>query len=189
MYDKIIIFLLGMLTTFVLLVVFSEIHDIYGNTPSNREKRKYIENRMKDVCDTLKIAFAEMKYTSHDSIIDNYREYARLQLEWLKSEDVMRHGNVEDVMRLRRECLDLFSNSMNRSLRSVVLEDIDDITWETNRLSSTYDYKITFYTKAYKIYISWLNSNDLLCESTSERELYKAKLEEAILHLQDIVRR
>ena len=98
----------------------------------------------------------------------------------------MRHGNVEDVMRLRRSCLDLLANNRNRSLKSVVLEDIDDITWETNRLSSTYDYKIKFYTKAYKIYISWLNSNDLLCESNSERELYKAKLEKAILHLQSI---
>ena len=186
MYEKFIIFVLGGLTTFVLIVVFSEIHDIYGNTPSNREKRKYIKDRIEEVHDALKIAFAEIKYTSRDSIIGNYREYAGLQLEWLKSEDVMRHGNVEDVMRLRRECLDLFSNSMNRSLRSVVLEDIDDITWETNRLSSTYDYKIKFYVKSYRIYISWLDSNDLLCESTSERELYKAKLEKAILHLQSI---
>lgn len=186
MYKDFIIFMLGVLTSFMLIIIFGEIHDRYGNTPSNKEKRKYIENRMKDVCDALKIAFAEMKYTSRDSIIDNYCEYAKLQLEWLNSEDVMRHGNVEDVMRLRRDCLDLFSNSMNRSLRGVVLEDIDDITWETNRLSSTYDYKIKFYTKAYKIYISWLNSNDLLCESASERELYKAKLEKAILHLQSI---
>lgn len=186
MYKDFIIFMLGVLTSFMLIIIFGEIHDRYGNTPSNKEKRKYIENRMKDVCDALKIAFAEMKYTSRDSIIDNYCEYAKLQLEWLNSEDVMRHGNVEDVMRLRRDCLDLFSNSMNRSLRGVVLEDIDDITWETNRLTSTYDYKIKFYTKAYKIYISWLNSNDLLCESTSERELYKAKLEKAILHLQSI---
>lgn len=186
MYRDFEMFILGVLTAFVLIVVFSEIHDIYGNTPSNREKRKYIENRIKEVHDALKIAFAEMKYTSRDSIIDNYCEYAKLQLEWLNSEDVMRHGNVEDVMRLRRECLDLFASNKNRSLRSVVLEDIDDITWETNRLSSTYDYKIKFYTKAYKIYISWLNSNDLLCESTSERELYKAKLEKAILYLQSI---
>lgn len=186
MYEKFAMFILGVLTAFVLIVVFSEINDIYGNTPSNKEKRKYIEDRMKDVCDALKIAFAEMKYTSRDSIIDNYREYAKLQLEWLNSEDVMRHGNVEDVMGLRRDCLDLFASNKNRSLRSVVLEDIDDITWETNRLSSTYDYKIKFYTKAYKIYISWLNSNDLLCESNSERELYKAKLEKAILHLQSI---
>ena len=186
MYRDFIIFVLGVLTSFMLIIIFGEIHDRYGNTPSNREKRKYIENRMKDVCDALKIAFAEMKYTSRDSIIDNYCEYAKLQLEWLNSEDVMRHGNVEDVMRLRRDCLDLFASNKNRSLRSVVLEDIDDITWETNRLSSTYDYKIKFYTKAYKIYISWLNSNDLLCESTSERELYKAKLEKAILHLQSI---
>ena len=186
MYRDFIIFMLGVLTAFMLIIIFNEINDRYGNSPSNKEKRKYIEDRMKDVCDALKIAFAEMKYTSRDSIIDNYREYAGLQLEWLKSEDVMRHGNVEDVMRLRRECLDLFSNSMNRSLRSVVLEDIDDITWETNRLSFTYDYKIKFYVKAYKIYISWLNNNDLLCESASERELYKAKLEKAILHLQTI---
>ena len=189
MYRDLEMFILGILTSFVLIIVFGEIHDRYGNSPSNKEKRKYIKDRIEEVHDALKIAFAEMKYTSRDSIIDNYRKYAGLQLEWLKSEDVMRHGNVEDVMRLRRDCLDLFSNSMNRSLRSVVLEDIDDITWETNRLSSTYDYKIKFYTKAYKIYISWLNSNDLLCESTSERELYKAKLEEAILHLQDIIRR
>lgn len=186
MYRDFMIFALSILTSFMLIIIFGEIHDRYGNTPSNREKRKYIENRMKDVCDALKIAFAEMKYTSRDSIIDNYCEYAKLQLEWLNSEDVMRHGNVEDVMRLRRDCLDLFASNKNRSLRSVVLEDIDDITWETNRLSSTYDYKIKFYTKAYKIYISWLNSNDLLCESTSERELYKAKLEKAILHLQSI---
>lgn len=186
MYRDFMIFALGILTSFMLIIIFGEIHDRYGNTPSNREKRKYIENRMKDVCDALKIAFAEMKYTSRDSIIDNYCEYAKLQLEWLNSEDVMRHGNVEDVMGLRRDCLDLFASNKNRSLRSVVLEDIDDITWETNRLSSTYDYKIKFYTKAYKIYISWLNSNDLLCESTSERELYKAKLEKAILHLQSI---
>ena len=189
MYRDLEMFILGILTSFVLIIVFGEIHDRYGNSPSNKEKRKYIKDRIEEVHDALKIAFAEMKYTSRDSIIDNYREYAGLQLEWLKSEDVMRHGNVEDVMRLRRECLDLFSNSMNRSLRSVVLEDINDITWETNRLSSTYDYKIKFYTKACKIYISWLNSNDLLCESTSERELYKAKLEEAILHLQDIIRK
>ena len=186
MYKDFIIFMLGVLTSFMLIIIFREIHDIYGNTPSNKEKRKYIENRMKDVYDALKIAFAEMKYTSRDSIIDNYCEYAKLQLEWLNSEDVMSHGNVEDVMRLRRDCLDLFASNKNRSLRSVVLEDIDDITWETNRLSSTYDYKIKFYTKAYKIYISWLNSNDLLCESNSERELYKAKLEKAILHLQSI---
>lgn len=186
MYRDFIIFMLGVLTSFMLIIIFGEIHDRYGNIPSNKEKRKYIENRMKDVCDALKIAFAEMKYTSRDSIIDNYCEYAKLQLEWLNSEDVMRHGNVEDVMRLRRDCLDLFASNKNRSLRSVVLEDIDDITWETNRLSSTYDYKIKFYTKAYRIYISWLNSNDLLCESTSERELYKAKLEKAILHLQSI---
>lgn len=186
MYRDFIIFALGILTSFMLIIIFEEIHDRYGNTPSNKEKRKYIENRMKDVYDALKIAFAEMKYTSCDSIIDNYCEYAKLQLEWLNSEDVMRHGNVEDVMRLRRDCLDLFASNKNRSLRSVVLEDIDDITWETNRLSSTYDYKIKFYTKAYKIYISWLNSNDLLCESNSERELYKAKLEKAILHLQSI---
>ena len=186
MYRDFIIFALGILTSFMLIIIFGEIHDRYGNTPSNKEKRKYIEDRMKDVCDALKIAFAEMKYISRDSVIDNYCEYAKLQLEWLNSEDVMRHGNVEDVMRLRRRCLDLLANNRNRSLRSVVLEDIDDITWETNRLSSTYDYKIKFYTKAYKIYISWLNSNDLLCESTSERELYKAKLEKAILHLQSI---
>lgn len=186
MYRDFIIFMLGVLTSFMLIIIFGEIYDRYGNIPSNKEKRKYIENRMKDVCDALKIAFAEMKYTSRDSIIDNYCEYAKLQLEWLNSEDVMRHGNVEDVMRLRRDCLDLFASNKNRSLRSVVLEDIDDITWETNRLSSTYDYKIKFYTKAYRIYISWLNSNDLLCESTSERELYKAKLEKAILHLQSI---
>lgn len=186
MYRDFIIFALGVLTSFMLIIIFKEIHDRYGNTPSNKEKRKYIEDRMKDVCDALKIAFAEMKYTSRDSIIDNYCEYAKLQLEWLNSEDVMCHGNVEDAMRLRRDCLDLFASNKNRSLRSVVLEDIDDITWETNRLSSTYDYKIKFYTKAYKIYISWLNSNDLLCESTSERELYKAKLEKAILHLQSI---
>jgi hypothetical protein len=186
MYRDFIIFMLGVLTSFMLIIIFNEINDRYGNTPSNKEKRKYIEDRMKDVCDALKIASSEVIYTGHYSIIDNYREYAGLQLEWLKSEDVMRHGNVEDVMRLRRECLDLFSNSMNRSLRSVVLEDIDDITWETNRLSSTYDYKIKFYTKAYRMYISWLNSNDLLCESNSERELYKAKLEKAILHLQSI---
>lgn len=186
MYRDFIIFVLGVLTSFMLIIIFNEINDRYGNTPSNKEKRKYIEDRMKDICDALKIVFAEMKYTSRDSIIDNYCEYAKLQLEWLNSEDVMRHGNVEDVMRLRRDCLDLFASNKNRSLRSVVLEDIDDITWETNRLSSTYDYKIKFYTKAYKIYISWLNSNDLLCESTSERELYKAKLEKAILHLQSI---
>ena len=186
MYEKFIIFMLGVFTAFVLIVVFSEIHDMYGNTPSNREKRKYIEDRIKEVHDALKIAFAEMKYTSRDSIIGNYREYARLQLEWLKSEDVMRHGNVEDVMRLRRDCLDLLSNSTNRSLRSVVLKDIDDDIWDTNLLSSTYDYKIKFYVKAYRIYISWLNNNDLLCESASERELYKAKLENAILHLQSI---
>ena len=186
MYRDFIIFALGILTSFMLIIIFGEIHDRYGNTPSNREKRKYIEDRIKEVHDALKIAFAEMKYTSRDSITDNYCEYAKLQLEWLNSEDVMCHGNVEDVMRLRRDCLDLFASNKNRSLRSVVLEDIDDITWETNRLSSTYDYKIKFYTKAYKIYISWLNSNDLLCESTSERELYKAKLEKAILHLQSI---
>lgn len=186
MYRDFIIFMLGVLTSFMLIIIFGEIHDRYGNTPSNKEKRKYIEDRIKEVHDALKIAFAEMKYTSRDSIIDNYCEYAKLQLEWLNSEDIMRHGNVEDVMRLRRDCLDLFASNKNRSLRSVVLEDIDDITWETNRLSSTYDYKIKFYTKAYKIYISWLNSNDLLCESTSERELYKAKLEKAILHLQSI---
>ena len=186
MYRDFVIFILGVLTAFVLIVVFSEIHDMYGNTPSNKEKRKYIEDRIKEVHDALKIASSEVIYTGHYSIMDNYREYVKLQLEWLKSEDVMRHGNVEDVMRLRRDCLDLLSNSTNRSLRSVVLKDIDDDIWDTNLLSSTYDYKIKFYTKAYKIYISWLNNNDLLCESTSERELYKAKLEKAILHLQDI---
>lgn len=186
MYRDFIIFMLGVLTSFMLIIIFGEIHDRYGNTPSNKEKRKYIEDRMKDVHDALKIASSEVIITGHYSIIDNYYEYVKLQLEWLNSEDVMRHGNVEDVMGLRRSCLDLLANNRNRSLRSVVLEDIDDITWETNRLSSTYDYKIKFYTKAYKIYISWLNSNDLLCESTSERELYKAKLEKAILHLQSI---
>lgn len=186
MYKDFIIFMLGVLTSFMLIIIFGEIHDRYGNTPSNKEKRKYIEDRMKDVCDALKVASSEVIITGHYSIIDNYYEYVKLQLEWLNSEDVMRHGNVEDVMRLRRSCLDLLANNRNRSLKSVVLEDIDDITWETNRLSSTYDYKIKFYTKAYKIYISWLNSNDLLCESASERELYKAKLEKAILHLQSI---
>ena len=186
MYRDFIIFMLGVLTVFILIIIFSEIHDRYGDTPSNKEKRKYIEDRMKDVYDALKIASSEVIYTGHYSIMDNYREYVKLQLEWLKSEDVMRQGNVEDVMRLRRDCLDLLSNSTNRSLRSVVLKDIDDDIWDTNLLSSTYDYKIKFYTKAYKIYISWLNSNDLLCESTSERELYKAKLEKAILHLQSI---
>lgn len=186
MYKDFIIFMLGVLTSFMLIVIFREINDRYGNTPSNKEKRKYIEDRMKDVYDALKIASSEVIITGHYSIIDNYYEYAKLQLEWLNSEDVMRHGNVEDIMRLRRSCLDLLASNRNRSLKSVVLEDIDDITWETNRLSSTYDYKIKFYTKAYKIYISWLNSNDLLCESASERELYKAKLEKAILHLQSI---
>lgn len=186
MYKDFIIFMLGVLTSFMLIIIFREINDRYGNTPSNKEKRKYIEDRMKDVHDALKIASSEVIITGHYSIIDNYYEYVKLQLEWLNSEDVMRHGNVEDVMRLRRSCLDLLASNRNRSLKSVVLEDIDDITWETNRLSSTYDYKITFYTKAYKIYISWLNSNDLLCESASERELYKAKLEKAILHLQSI---
>ena len=186
MYRDFIIFMLGILTSFMLIIIFREIHDRYGNTPSNKEKRKYIEDRMKDVHDALKIASSEVIITGHYSIIDNYYEYVKLQLEWLNSEDVMRHGNVEDVMRLRRSCLDLLASNRNRSLKSVVLEDIDDITWETNRLSSTYDYKIKFYTKAYKIYISWLNSNDLLCESNSERELYKAKLEKAILHLQSI---
>ena len=186
MYRDFIIFMLGVLTSFMLIIIFREIHDRYGNTPSNKEKRKYIEDRMKDVHDALKIASSEVIITGHYSIIDNYYDYVKLQLEWLNSEDVMRHGNVEDVMRLRRSCLDLLASNRNRSLRSVVLEDIDDITWETNRLSSTYDYKIKFYTKAYKIYISWLNSNDLLCESNSERELYKAKLEKAILHLQSI---
>ncbi|UTV60856.1 hypothetical protein JDFnp1_68 [Fusobacterium phage JD-Fnp1] len=186
MYKDFIIFMLGVLTSFMLIIIFGEIHDRYGNTPSNKEKRKYIEDRMKDVHDALKIASSEVIITGHYSIIDNYYDYVKLQLEWLNSEDVMRHGNVEDVMRLRRSCLDLLASNRNRSLRSVVLEDIDDITWETNRLSSTYDYKIKFYTKAYKIYISWLNSNDLLCESNSERELYKAKLEKAILHLQNI---
>ena len=186
MYKDFIIFMLGVLTSFMLIIIFGEIHDRYGNTPSNKEKRKYIEDRMKDVYDALKIASSEVIITGHYSIIDNYYEYVKLQLEWLNSEDVMRHGNVEDVMRLRRSCLDLLASNRNRSLRSVVLEDIDDITWETNRLSSTYDYKIKFYTKAYRIYISWLNNNDLLCESASERELYKAKLEKAILHLQSI---
>lgn len=186
MYRDFIIFMLGILTTFMLIVIFGEINDRYGNTPSNKEKRKYIEDRMKDVCDVLKVASSEVIITGHYSIIDNYYEYVKLQLEWLNSEDVLRHGNVEDVMRLRRSCLDLLASNRNRSLRSVVLKDIDDITWETNRLSSTYDYKIKFYTKAYRIYISWLNSNDLLCESSSERELYKAKLEKAILHLQNI---
>lgn len=186
MYRDFVIFMLGILTSFMLIVIFGEINDRYGNTPSNKEKRKYIEDRMKDVHDALKIASSEVIITGHYSIIDNYYDYVKLQLEWLNSEDVMRHGNVEDVMRLRRSCLDLLASNRNRSLRSVVLEDIDDITWETNRLSSTYDYKIKFYTKAYKIYISWLNSNDLLCESNSERELYKAKLEKAILHLQSI---
>lgn len=186
MYRDFIIFMLGVLTSFMLIIIFREINDRYGNTPSNKEKRKYIEDRMKDVHDALKIASSEVIITGHYSIIDNYYEYVKLQLEWLNSEDVMRHGNVEDVMRLRRSCLDLLASNRNRSLKSVVLEDIDDITWETNRLSSTYDYKIKFYTKAYKIYISWLNSNDLLCESASERELYKAKLEKAILHLQSI---
>ena len=186
MYKDFIIFMLGVLTSFMLIIIFREINDRYGNTPSNKEKRKYIEDRMKDVHDALKIASSEVIITGHYSIIDNYYEYVKLQLEWLNSEDVMRHGNVEDVMRLRRSCLDLLASNRNRSLKSVVLEDIDDITWETNRLSSTYDYKIKFYTKAYKIYISWLNSNDLLCESASERELYKAKLEKAILHLQSI---
>lgn len=186
MYRDFVIFMLGILTSFMLIVIFGEINDRYGNTPSNKEKRKYIEDRMKDVHDALKIASSEVIITGHYSIIDNYYDYVKLQLEWLNSEDVMRHGNVEDVMRLRRGCLDLLASNRNRSLKSVVLEDIDDITWETNRLSSTYDYKIKFYTKAYKIYISWLNSNDLLCESNSERELYKAKLEKAILHLQSI---
>ena len=186
MYKDFIIFMLGVLTSFMLIVIFREINDRYGNAPSNKEKRKYIEDRMKDVHDALKVASSEVIITGHYSIIDNYYEYVKLQLEWLNSEDVLRHGNVEDVMRLRRSCLDLLASNRNRSLRSVVLEDIDDITWETNRLSSTYDYKIKFYTKAYKIYISWLNSNDLLCESASERELYKAKLEKAILHLQSI---
>lgn len=186
MYRDFIIFMLGILTSFMLIVIFGEINDRYGNTPSNKEKRKYIEDRMKDVHDALKIASSEVIITGHYSIIDNYYDYVKLQLEWLNSEDVMRHGNVEDVMRLRRSCLDLLASNRNRSLKSVVLEDIDDITWETNRLSSTYDYEIKFYTKAYKIYISWLNSNDLLCESNSERELYKAKLEKAILHLQNI---
>lgn len=186
MYRDFIIFMLGVLTSFMLIVIFREINDRYGNTPSNKEKRKYIEDRMKDVRDALKIASSEIIYTGHYSIIDNYYEYVKLQLEWLKSEDVMRHGNVEDVMRLRRSCLDLLASNGNRSLRSVVLEDIDDDIWDINLLSSTYDYKIKFYTKAYKIYISWLNSNDLLCESTSERELYKAKLEKVILHLQSI---
>lgn len=186
MYEKFIIFMLGVLTTFMLIIIFGEIHDRYGNTPSDKEKREYIKNRMKDIHDALKIASSEIIITGHYSIIDNYYEYVKLQLEWLNSEDVMRHGNVEDVMRLRRSCLDLLASNINRSLRSVVLEDIDDAIEDTNSLSSTYDYKIKFYTKAYKIYISWLNSNDLLCESTSERELYKAKLENAILHLQDI---
>lgn len=186
MYRDFIIFMLGILTAFMLIVIFGEINDRYGNTPSNREKRKYIEDRMKDIHDALKIASSEVIITGHYSIIDNYYEYVKLQLEWLNSEDVLRHGNVEDVMRLRRSCLDLLADNRKRSLRSVVLEDIDDTIWETNRLSSTYDYKIKFYTKAYKIYISWINSNDLLCESSSERELYKAKLENAILHLQDI---
>lgn len=186
MYRDFIIFMLGILTSFMLIIIFREINDRYGNTPSNKEKRKYIEDRMKDVHDALKIASSEVIITGHYSIIDNYYDYVKLQLEWLNSEDVMRHGNVEDVMRLRRSCLDLLASNRNRSLKSVVLEDIDDITWETNRLSSTYDYKIKFYTKAYKIYISWLNNNDLLCESNSERELYKAKLEKAILHLQSI---
>lgn len=186
MYRDFVIFMLGILTSFMLIVIFGEINDRYGNTPSNKEKRKYIEDRMKDVHDALKIASSEVIITGHYSIIDNYYDYVKLQLEWLNSEDVMRHGNVEDVMRLRRSCLDLLASNRNRSLRSVVLEDIDDITWETNRLSFTYDYKIKFYTEAYKIYISWLNSNDLLCESNSERELYKAKLEKAILHLQTI---
>ena len=186
MYRDFIMFILGILTTFMLIILFGEIHDRYGNTPSNKEKRKYIEDRMKDVYDALKVASSEVIITGHYSIIDNYYDYVQLQLEWLNSEDVMRHGNVEDAMRLRRSCLDLLASNRNRSLKSVVLEDIDDITWETNRLSSTYDYKIKFYVKAYKIYISWLNSNDLLCESNSERELYKAKLEKAILHLQSI---
>ena len=177
MYRDFIIFMLGVLTAFMLIIIFNQINDRYGNTPSNKEKREYIKNRMKDIHDALKIASSEVIITGHHSIIDNYYEYVKLQLEWLNSEDVMRHGNVEDVMRLRRSCLDLLASNRNRSLRSVVLEDIDDITWETNRLSCTYDYKIRFYTKAYRIYISWLNSNDLLCESNSERELYKAKLE------------
>nr|DAS02099.1 MAG TPA: hypothetical protein [Caudoviricetes sp.] len=68
MYRDFMIFALGILTSFMLIIIFGEIHDRYGNTPSNREKRKYIENRMKDVCDALKIAFAEMKYTSRDSL-------------------------------------------------------------------------------------------------------------------------
>jgi hypothetical protein len=186
MYRDFIIFMLGVLTVFILIIIFSEIHDRYGNTPSNKEKRKYIEDRMKDVYDALKVASSEVIITGHYSIIDNYYDYVRLQLKWLKSEDVMRHGNVDDVIRLRYDCLYLLAGNTNRSLRSIVLEDIDDTIEDTNSLSSTYDYKIKFYIKAYKIYISWLNSNDLLCESTSERELYKAKLENAILHLQDI---
>ena len=186
MYKDFIIFMLGVLTTFMLIIIFGEINDRYGNTPSNKEKRKYIEDRMKDVYDALKVASSEVIITGHYSIIDNYYDYVRLQLKWLESEDVMRHGNVEDVINLRRSCLDLLASNINRSLRSVVLEDIDDAIEDTNSLSSTYDYKIKFYIKAYKIYISWLNSNDLLCESASERELYKAKLENAILHLQDI---
>lgn len=181
-----IIFMLGVLATFMLIVIFAEIHDRYGDTPSNKEKREYIKNRMKDIHDALKIASSEVIITGHYSIIDNYCEYVNLQLEWLNSEDVMRHGNVEDIMRLRRSCLDLLASNINRSLRSVVLEDIDDAIEDTNWLSSASDYEIKFYTKAYKIYVSWLNNNDLLCESASERELYKAKLENAILHLQSI---
>ena len=179
-----IIVYLGVVATFVVIVslmLISLIKARYKNIRDDKNKAKYIQDRMADIYKTL----SSVDYNKLcDSERAEYRSYMKTQKEWIESERSMKYGDADELLTLKFFILSNYSKANNKDL---TLTTLDDINRYLEKLSTKiiYDeYEKKFAIKALDKYMTWLKVVDDIPES--KRVCLMGKLEDKIDNLRNL---
>ena len=165
----------------ILLMIISLIKARYRNIMDDKNKAKYIQDRMADIYKTL----SSVDYNKLcDSERAEYRSYMETQKEWIESERSMKYGDADELLTLKFFILSNYSKANNKDLTLTTLDDIDRYLEKLSTKIIYDEYEKKFAIKALDKYMTWLKVVDDIPES--KRVCLMGKLEDKIDNLRNL---
>lgn len=165
----------------ILLMIISLIKARYRNIMEDKNKAKYIQDRMADIYKTL----SSVDYNKLcDSERAEYRSYMETQKEWIESERSMKYGDADELLTLKFFILSNYSKANNKDLTLTTLDDIDRYLEKLSTKIIYDEYEKKFAIKALDKYMTWLKVVDDIPES--KRVCLTGKLEDKIDNLRNL---
>lgn len=164
--------------TFIVIILFMIISLIkarYKNIMEDKNKAKYIIDRISDIYKTL----SSVDYSNlSDEERAEYRSYMDTQKEWIESERSMKYGDSDELITLKFFILSNYSKANNKDLTLTVLDDIDRYLENLSTKIIYDEYEKKFSIKSLENYITWLRLVEDIPES--KRVCLIGKLEDKL---------